>query len=85
MEYVCIFRGYHDDNYPFDGRGQILAHAFFPGNGRGGDAHFDDDEIWLLGDATEDDEGTYYYNIQYITIALKIYGHNIFTISYSSD
>ncbi|XP_043260687.1 matrix metalloproteinase-2 isoform X1 [Colletes gigas] len=68
---VYFHRGYHGDGYPFDGRGQILAHAFFPGRDRGGDVHFDEEEIWLLQDDSNE-EGTSLF-----AVAAHEFGHSL--------
>ncbi|CAK9303609.1 unnamed protein product [Gordionus sp. m RMFG-2023] len=41
---ISFEKGNHGDGDPFDGPGDVLAHAFFPRYG--GDVHFDDGETW---------------------------------------
>ena len=69
---ISFHRGAHDDGYPFDGVGIVLAHAFFPGGGRGGDAHFDADERWSMtsGQVREDETSLY-------AVALHEFGHSL--------
>ncbi|CAI4231190.1 unnamed protein product [Auanema sp. JU1783] len=42
---VSFQKNKHDDPYPFDGRDGVVAHAFYPRDGR---LHFDADEDWTL-------------------------------------
>ena len=62
--------GDHGDKYPFDGPGKTTGHGFFPGEGPGGDAHFDDDENWTVGETTKGDG-----KISLFAVAIHTFGH----------
>jgi predicted Zn-dependent protease len=65
---IEFLSGNHGDGYNFDGPGQVLAHAFYPGTGRGGDAHFDLEENWSIWG----DEG-----ISLFSVAIHEIGHSL--------
>lgn len=68
---VLFARQFHGDGYKFDGPGKILAHAFYPGTGIGGDAHFDEEETWLLNEPLGTD-GTRLFDV-----AVHEFGHSL--------
>ncbi|XP_036885642.1 matrilysin [Sturnira hondurensis] len=72
---ISFARGAHGDAYPFDGPGNTLAHAFSPGPGLGGDAHFDKDERWTDGSGR---------GINFLYAATHEFGHSL-GLGHSSD
>uniref|UniRef100_A0A8C5K2V0 Matrix metallopeptidase 7 n=2 Tax=Jaculus jaculus TaxID=51337 RepID=A0A8C5K2V0_JACJA len=72
---IGFARGAHGDQYPFDGPGNTLAHAFAPGPGLGGDAHFDKDEYWTDGSSL---------GINFLVAATHELGHSL-GLAHSSD
>ena len=54
---IMFATGVHGDGFPFDGRGGVLAHTFYPSAPNpeplAGDMHFDDAEGWRIGVNTD--------------------------------
>ncbi|XP_030848086.1 matrix metalloproteinase-24 [Strongylocentrotus purpuratus] len=67
----------HGDGVAFDGLGGTLAHAYFPGGSIGGDAHFDDSEIFSV--FLSDDDKT-----DLFMVAAHEFGHSL-GLGHSSD
>ncbi|KAH8202516.1 hypothetical protein TruAng_003324 [Truncatella angustata] len=44
--FIRFVSGIHGDGFPFDGPGNVLAHAFGPDTNFAGGTHFDDTETW---------------------------------------
>ncbi|MBV99089.1 Neutrophil collagenase, partial [Eschrichtius robustus] len=71
---IAFLQGDHGDNSPFDGPNGILAHAFQPGPGIGGDVHFDAEETWTNTSRN--------YNL--FLVAAHEFGHSL-GLAHSSD
>ncbi|XP_018566418.1 matrix metalloproteinase-2-like isoform X2 [Anoplophora glabripennis] len=71
---VLFGAGDHGDEFPFDGQGYVLAHAFFPLKqyDKSGDIHFDADEKWVDRTDKDSEDGTDFH-----AVALHELGHSL--------
>ncbi|XP_078600106.1 stromelysin-2-like isoform X2 [Branchiostoma floridae x Branchiostoma japonicum] len=67
---IQFLSGDHGDGSPFDGNGGTLGHAFFPGDGIGGDTHFDEAEVFNI--VTP---GEFTTAVDMMTVAAHEFGH----------
>jgi hypothetical protein len=71
---IRFVAGDHGDGSPFDGVGNVLAHAFYPppnGGNIAGDAHFDEAETWTVNIPVPG--GTF----DLVTVAAHEFGHSL--------
>ncbi|CAG7723747.1 unnamed protein product [Allacma fusca] len=81
---ISFRRGYHGDSYPFDGKGHVLAHAYYPNDyeGLAGDVHFDEDEDWWSSSGQPTDKLE--HPISFVDVAAHELGHSL-GLSHSTD
>jgi peptidoglycan hydrolase-like protein with peptidoglycan-binding domain len=71
---IRFVSGNHGDDSPFDGVGNVLAHAFYPppnGGDIAGDAHFDEGETWSVAIPVPTDA------FDLVTVAAHEFGHSL--------
>jgi peptidoglycan hydrolase-like protein with peptidoglycan-binding domain len=71
---ISFVTGNHGDSDPFDGVGNVLAHAYYPppnGGDIAGDAHFDDAETWTVNVPIPAG------GIDLVTVAAHEFGHSL--------